>query len=161
MSHNELRNALLRFMESVLSLNTRLVNTEPSPTLFPRPARPVPCKNNWQGLEGHPVDVFSRRKYNDRLAIHLNIFSHPEYIQNSLGQLRPYDRIMYLLVPAVLRYLANRKVPWNGLMDLMAEGLEHGMRWIKHRFHHCNGCVSVIAQAHFALIPAQPFSTSY
>ena len=37
-----------------------------------------------------------------------------------------------------LKWLQGRNVPWNGMMDTMAEGLEHGMRWIKHRFFHCN-----------------------
>ena len=54
--------------------------------------------------------------------------------------MRPYDRIMYLLLVPVLKWAMQRDVPWNGMLDLLAEGLEHGMRWIKHRFAHCNQC---------------------
>ena len=57
-------------------------------------------------------------------------------------QLRPYDRIMYLLLPVVLQTMAEKDVPWNGVMDSMAQGLEHGMRWVRQRFAHCNKCVS-------------------
>ena len=53
-------------------------------------------------------------------------------------QLRPYDRIMYLLFIPTLMWMKGRGVSWNGMMDFLAEGLEHGMRWIKHRFAHCN-----------------------
>lgn len=52
--------------------------------------------------------------------------------------MKPYIRVMLLLLVTTLRTAQDEPTSWNGLMDTMAEGLEHGMRWIKHRFHHCN-----------------------
>ena len=48
---------------------------------------------------------------------------------------------MYLFLPCVLDYYRRQPVLWNGMMDTIAEGLEHGMRWVKRRLHHCNSCV--------------------
>ena len=38
----------------------------------------------------------------------------------------------------VLKTMKAKPVLWNGMLDTLAEGLEHSMKWLKNRFKHCN-----------------------